>query len=149
MIKARMLVLALLAPLAQAADTFSSPAEDRLANARQAIAAKDWGKALTELGQAAREEPRNADVHNLLGYTYRKRTPPDLAKAFEHYRTALRLDPGHRGAHEYIGEAYLMNQQPAEAEKHLAALQRLCGNTTCEEYSDLARAIAAYKAKAN
>lgn len=120
---------------------------DQLVTARAAIAAKDWPRALTELKAALKVEPRNADVHNLLGYSHRKQARPDLPKAFEHYRLALQIDPGHKGAHEYIGEAYLMDQRPAEAEKHLAQLARLCGNPTCEEYVDLAEAIAAYKAK--
>ena len=131
-----------------AADTPTMPTvSERLANARKAIDSKDWSKALFELNQAARDEPRNADVHNLLGYTYRKRATPDLAKAFEHYNTALKLNPKHKGAHEYIGEAYLMDKKPAEAEKHLAQLESICGNKTCEEYTDLAKSIADYKAK--
>ena len=73
-----------------------------------------------------------------------QKNPPDLDKAFEHYRLALDIDPGHKGAHEYIGEAYLMRNQPAQARMHLATLQRLCGNTTCEEYQHLAKALAAY-----
>jgi Tfp pilus assembly protein PilF len=119
---------------------------DRLHNARSWIAAKDWSKALAELQAAVREEPRNADVHNLLGYTYRKQTSPNLSKAFQHYDTALQLNPRHLGAHEYIGEAYLMAKKPAQAAKHLAQLQTLCGKQTCEEYVDLARALADYKA---
>lgn len=138
----------LLGAAAGAADISSGPtASQRLATARQAIDAKDWNKALSELNAAARDEPRNADVQNLLGYTYRKKASPDLPKAFEHYNTALKLNPQHRGAHEYIGEAYLMDKKPAEAEKHLAALAQICGNTSCEEYQDLAKAIADYKAK--
>jgi Tfp pilus assembly protein PilF len=122
-------------------------ASERLSSARKAIDAKDWSKAMFELNQAAQEEPRNADVHNLLGYTYRKRATPDLGKAFEHYKTALSLNPKHKGAHEYIGEAYLSDKKPAEAEKHLAQLEAICGNKTCEEYVDLAKAVADYKAK--
>ena len=83
----------------------------------------------------------------MLGFSHRKQARPDLAKAFTHYRLALQIDPRHKGAHEYIGEAYLMNHQPAEAGKHLAELARLCGNQTCEEYVDLAQAIEAYRAK--
>ncbi len=133
---------------AVAADTPTGPPmSERLANARKAIDAKEWSKAMFELNQAVREEPRNADVHNLLGYTYRKRATPDLAKAFEHYKTALKLNPKHLGAHEYIGEAYLMDKKPEEAEKHLTQLEALCGNKTCEEYADLAKSLAAYKAK--
>ena len=40
-----------------------------------------------------------------------------------------------------------MDRKPQEAEKHLAALQQICGNTTCEEYVDLAKAIADYRLK--
>ena len=130
-----------------AADTTGPTVDERLAVARKAIQAKDWSKALFELDKAAREDPRNADVHNLLGYTWRKRSSPDLAKAIEHYNTALRLNPNHKGAHEYIGEAYLMDRKPQEAEKHLARLETICGNKTCEEYQDLFKSIADYKAK--
>jgi len=134
-----------------AADTGSVASQpavaERIKAARDAIQSKDWKKALSELNLAARQEPRNADVQNLLGYSYRKQGTPDLAKAFVHYKTALRLDPQHKGAHEYIGEAYLMDKQPAEAEKHLASLAQICGNTNCEEYQDLAKAIAEYKAR--
>jgi len=104
-----------------------------------------WDKALGLLQAQQARLGRNADLHNLLGYVHRKKTPPDLDKAFEHYRQALDIDPGHKGAHEYIGEAYLMRQQPAKAREHLQTLQRLCGNTTCEEYQDLAKALASYR----
>lgn len=146
--------MALVSATAWAADTpgaipnLPSPSvAERLATARKAIDAKDWSRASAELNVAVRQDPRNADVHNLLGYSARKRATPDLAKAFEHYNTALKLDPKHKGAHEYIGEAYLMDRKPAEAEKHLAELEKICGNKTCEEYADLSKAIADYKAK--
>ena len=117
---------------------------ERLTLARASIQAKEWSKALGELNAAARAEPRNADVHNLLGYSYRKQATPNLGKAFEHYNTALKLDPKHRGANEYIGEAYLMVKKPDKAREHLAALKSICG-TECEEYRNLDKAIAAYK----
>jgi Flp pilus assembly protein TadD len=149
-------VLAAVSALAQAADSGASfspssprvtPVSERLAAARKAIAAKDWAGAIGELEAAERADPRNADVHNLMGYTYRVRPTPDLPKAFEHYNIALKLDPNHKGLHEYIGEAYLMDKKPAEAEKHLAQLEKICGNKTCEEYVDLSASIADYKAK--
>ena len=122
-------------------------AGERLNLAREAVRNKDWKKSLAELTLAVREEPRNADIHNLLAYSYRKQASPNLPKAFEHYNTALRLNPKHKGAHEYIGEAYLMDKKPAEAEKHLAELEKICGNKICEEYADLAKAVADYKVK--
>ncbi len=136
---------------AQAADTPSNMPEpaaatvaDPLRPARDAIGAMQWNQALALLQAQQARLGRNADLHNLLGYVHRKKTPPDLDKAFEHYRQALDIDPGHKGAHEYIGEAYLMRNQPAQARVHLATLQRLCGGTACEEYQDLAKALAAY-----
>ena len=132
--------------LADGAPTETEPsAVQRLATATSAIQAKNWSAAITELKAVVKKDPRNADAHNLLAYSFRKQARPDLPMAFEHYRTALKLNPNHKGAHEYIGEAYLMDKKPAEAEKHLAELQRICGNKTCEEYLDLANALAKYK----
>ncbi len=121
---------------------------ERMDAARQAIARGGWARAQLDLKVVVRDEPGNADAHNLLAYTYRKQEQPDLAKAFEHYKTALKLNPQHKGAHEYIGEAYLMDRKPAMAERHLSDLEKICGNRQCEEYQDLAKALAAYR-KAN
>ena len=116
--------------------------EDRLVVARADILAGNWSAAKAALLEAVQEQPAHADVHNLLGFVYRKQAVPDLPQAFTHYRLALRFDPRHRGAHEYIGEAYLQDRQPAMARRHLEALEQICGNRTCEEYVDLAAAIA-------
>ncbi|CAN5272445.1 hypothetical protein BH11PSE11_BH11PSE11_28420 [soil metagenome] len=132
---------------AEVSTTSSSPSvADHLNNAHKAMLANDWRGASATLEQALRDDPSNADVHNLLGYYYRKRATPDLNKAFEHYNTALRINPNHKAAHEYIGEAYLMANKPADAEKHLARLETICGNKTCEEYAELNKAIATWKA---
>lgn len=133
--------------VAKAADTPSTPtASERIEAARKAIYAKNWRVALNELREAVKEEPRNADVHNLMGYSYRKQAKPDLQKAFEHYKTALEINPQHLGAHEYIGEAYLMDKNPTEAEKHLAIVEKLCGNKICQEYVELSTALVKYRA---
>ena len=132
-------------------DPGSSPAtqsaRQRMDNARTALQVHDYSKAVSELRTVVRSDPRNAEAHSLLGYSYRKSPAPDLGKAFEHYNTALRIDPRHKGAHEYIGEAYLTDRKPDLAEKHLAELERICGNRSCEEYAELAKSIAGYKAK--
>ena len=121
--------------------------KERITQAREAIQAKDWKAAIAVLTEAVQVHPGNPELHNLLGYAYRKQATPDLPKSFENYRLALKFDPEHRGANEYIGEAYLMDKNPAKAEEHLAKLKSICGNTTCEEYQDLSKAIAEYKAK--
>ena len=151
-------VMALQGGSAFAADTFTTPEpasqptrtggnKERITVAREAIKAKDFKKSIAELTLAVQEHPGNAELHNLLGYSYRKQATPDLPRAFEQYRLALKFDSEHRGANEYIGEAYLMDKKPAKAEEHLAKLKSICGNTTCEEYQDLAKSIAEYKAK--
>ncbi len=133
-----------------AADTGSNSAEptaaERIDIARKFIAEKNWRASIGELRLAVRADVASADAHNLLAYSYRKQAKPELEKAFEHYRVALKLDPNHKGAHEYIGEAYLMSNKPADADKHLVTLEAICGNKTCAEYLDLANAIAAHKA---
>ena len=87
-------------------------ADDHPDAAQAAIQARNWGLAQTELDTTVRADPRNADIHNLMGCIARKSPTPNLPKAFEHYKIAQQLNPKHRGAHEYIGEAYLMNQPP-------------------------------------
>ena len=70
-----------------------------------------------------------------------------LDKAFVHYRRALQINPQHRGAHEYIGEAYLMVGDVTSAEKHLAALRSIC-LLPCDEQRELEKAIATHRAAA-
>ena len=111
---------------------------------KQAIDAKDWSAAITSLTSAALRDTRNADIQNYLGYAYRNAGQLDLA--FRHYQRALQLNPRHRGAHEYVGEAYLSVHNLAKAEEHLEALQRIC-LIPCEEYTDLKKKIAEYRGK--
>ena len=130
---------------ALAAPTLDDPTvSERIANAHKAIQSKSWRTAMFELDQALRDEPRNPEVHSLRGYVYRVRPEPDLAKSFEEYNLALKYNPNHKGTLEYMGEAYLMDKKPDEAEKLLVRLQTVCGNTTCAEYQELSKAIADY-----
>ena len=66
--------------------------------------------------------------------------------ALKYYKRSVELNPRHRGAHEYIGEAYLMLNDLPSAEKHLAALRKIC-LLPCEELDDLEKAVAAYRAR--
>jgi len=113
---------------------------------KQAIEAKNWSAAIKSLSSAALRDTRNADIQNYLGYAYRHTGQLDVA--FRHYERALQLNPRHRGAHEYVGEAYLMVNKLAKAEEHLAALQNIC-LLPCEEYEDLKKTIAEYRKRAD
>jgi Flp pilus assembly protein TadD len=154
MLKLRIFTLALLAgfalsPALHAADSGSSapprPEDPDMASGRKAVDAQDWKGAVDSFGRAAARNPRNADAQNLLGYSWRK--SGNLDQAFKYYNEALRLDPDHRGAHEYIGEAYLMVNNLPKAEEHLARLNKLCF-LPCSEYSDLKKAVDKYKTAA-
>ena len=74
----------------------------------------------------------------MLGYSYRKLGKNE--EAFEYYNRALKLDPRHRGTHEYIGKLYLNLNQPEYAKKHLDKLDSIC-IFGCDEYTTLKKAI--------
>jgi tetratricopeptide (TPR) repeat protein len=112
---------------------------------KAALTRKDWAEALKRFRQAWLRDPDNADLHNYLGFSYRNLKQMDLA--FKHYKRSIELNPRHRGAHEYIGEAYLMVNDLANAEMHLAALRKIC-LLPCEELTDLEKAVAGYRARA-
>lgn len=137
-------VLALSVPFAAlAADTPpAAPAADKLAPARAHIAAGQWRAAIDALKKV--EDPGSADWNNLMGYSLRQAKVPDYAAAERHYDAALRIDPTHRGALEYSGELYLKQGDLAKAEQRLAALDKAC-RLPCAEYTDLKKAIAAFK----
>jgi Flp pilus assembly protein TadD len=118
------------------------PAVNDLEEGRKAVKAKQWRVAIDHLEKAAAKDRNNADIFNWLGYSYRN--SGNIAKGMEAYNVALKLNPNHRGANEYIGVAYLLQKNKPKAQEHLARLETICGKS-CEEYEDLQKAIAAYK----
>lgn len=124
----------------------STPVDPVLEQANAAIAKQDWAAAQQTLKQALASDANNADYHNLYAFSLRKAPHPDMNQVFLHYQEALRIDPRHRGAHEYIGEAYLMVDNLTKAREHLAALDKLCF-FPCNEYTDLKQAVAKYQQK--
>jgi Flp pilus assembly protein TadD len=125
------------------ADPDLATRDDDYAAGKRAVDRNDWAEAARLFERAAMRHPDHADLQNILGFSYRNLKRYELA--FKHYRRAIELDPRHRGAHEYIGETYLMTGDVAGAERHLAALKEIC-LLPCEELTDLQRAIAVYRA---
>jgi cytochrome c-type biogenesis protein CcmH/NrfG len=119
------------------------PVLERVSNA---TAQKNWPQAQAILRDAIAANPNNPDYHNMYAYTVRKGAQPDMNLVFKHYNEALRLDPKHRAAHEYIGEAYLQVGNVAKAKEHLSTLDKLCF-FPCDEFSDLKKAIAEFESK--
>lgn len=120
------------------------PADNEFDAGVGAIRAGDYPRGIALMSAYAGRDVGNPHAWNWLGYAYRK--SGDVAQALRHYEKALALDPEHRGAREYLGEAYLMLGDLTRAEEQLAILDRLCW-LPCEEYTDLKQAIAAYRAK--
>ena len=143
------IALALALPLSARANLGAEePGESKDPNwieGKQAIEAQDWKRASSALSKAAAAEPLNADIQNWLGFAQRKQGNFDAA--FAAYNAALKLNPSHRSAHEYIGEAYLMTGNVVKAEEHLAELKKLCSPIPCEQSKDLQHAIEDYKKK--
>ena len=108
---------------------------------------KKYDKSLKLLKKLTKREDlgtRRADIYNLLGFSYRKLENPELDKSFAAYMMALEIDPEHAGAHEYLGELYLMRDQKNQAMKMLSKLETLVGKNA-EEYKDLLEAIENYQ----
>ncbi len=119
---------------------------DALAGARALIADNKWAAAIEELKRV--DQPASADWNNLMGYSHRKARTPDFAAAERYYDAALKIEPQHRGALEYSGELFLMMGDLPRAEQRLAALDKACF-MPCAEFTDLKKAVAAYKANGN
>ncbi len=128
------------------AATPSRPQDATLERARSAIVQKNWPGAQSILRDAVGRDPKNADYHNLYAYSIRKGANPDMSLVFKHYNEALSIDPKHKGAHEYIGEAYLMIGNVDKAKEHLAQLDKICF-FGCSEFTELKTAISDFETR--
>jgi tetratricopeptide (TPR) repeat protein len=118
------------------------PVDPDYAAGVKAIKAGQYPAAIRLLERVTARETTNADAYNWLAYATRKNGDP--AAAIPLYEKVLAIDPDHRGAHEYIGEAYLQLDNLAKAKEHLARLDKLCW-LPCSEYRDLKKAVNTYE----
>jgi Flp pilus assembly protein TadD len=84
--------------------------------------------------------PDDAQVLTMIGFA--KRKSGQVEESMAYYAWALELDPKNIDAREYLGEAYVQAGRVDEAKGQLADIERLCGDRQCEQYQDLAAAIA-------
>lgn len=107
-----------------------------------AVSRKDWQQVVVRMDAYIKRKPDDADAWTQLGHAQRLTGKVDAS--LEAYDRALKIDPKHRGAHEYLGEAYLQMGDLARAEQQLKVLDKLCF-FSCEEYRDLKAKIGDYR----
>lgn len=106
----------------------------------------DYQQAIDRLHDQLDVDPDNADIMSLLGYSYRKTRNFEDALTF--YQWALKAEPDHRGANEYLGELYLDTNQLDKAMKQLEILDDLC-TFDCKEYTTLKERIDSFQSSAS
>lgn len=109
------------------------------------IQKQDYAGSIPYLRRALRLYQGNADILNYLGFA--SRMVGNYDDSLDYYQRALARNPDHKGAHEYLGELYLMLHKPDDARGQLAELTRLCPDG-CIEKDTLTQSIASYDAAA-
>ena len=100
-------------------------------------------KAIKALNKLLSETPdgyTKADIYNYLGYASRKQRSPNFEKAESYYLKALKIDPNHIGALEYLGELYYETGRVDKASELLEKLKIVAGENS-EEYIELFEVI--------
>lgn len=129
---------------AMAPEPSDQPSKVEDADLERAIAlvwAEEYAEAEPLLQAALKRNPKDPDAWNYLGFVTRKLGNFEAARGY--YFNALRLDPRHLKAMEYLGELYLQTGEPDLARDLLARITTLCRNE-CEERDQLAAAIEAH-----
>ncbi|KRR00671.1 hypothetical protein CQ12_33805 [Bradyrhizobium jicamae] len=97
---------------------------------------QDYADAITQLKALGRDD--NANVANLIGYSYRKLGDYRLSQTW--YERALKADPKHVLTWQYYGLWQIEQGNRDQASYHLTRIAAICG-TGCEEYRSLASAL--------
>ena len=121
---------------AQAAGSDSAPEVAKPSSYKKVLSMikkEQYADAITELEKILTNTNYANDPDILNHYAYSLRKTQNLIKAEEYYKKALSIDPGHRGALEYIGELYVDTKRLDLANATLKKLE----NCRCEEYAEL------------
>ena len=94
-------------------------------------AKKRYERALKLLIKSNKEKPNQADTLNYLGFATRKLG--NYEEGEKYYLLGLKIDPGHVGINEYLGELYVVTNRIELAKQRLEVLK----NCNCEEYQEL------------
>ena len=112
----------------------------------QLIEQGKYETAINKLHDSLDLDPDNADIMSLLGYSYRKTQNYEDAQTF--YEWALRAEPEHIGANEYLGELYLETNRLDKAVEQLQILDNIC-RSNCFEYSKLKEMLDSFQQTAS
>jgi len=96
----------------------------------------DYPAAIDQLKALGRDD--NANVANLIGYSYRKLGDYRLSQVW--YERALKTDPNHVLTWQYYGLWQIEQGNRDQAQYHLNRIAAICG-TDCEHYRSLAAAL--------
>jgi len=100
--------------------------------------------AINRLHDVLDADPDNADIMSQAPVTARRET----MGALTFYDWALRAEPDHRGANEYLGELYPETNQIDKAMQQLEKLDNIW-RSNCKEYSTLKKVIESFKQTAS
>ena len=98
-------------------------------------AKKLYAQAFNKLEKAYKSDKKNPDILNYMGFTTRK--TGNFEKAEKFYLEGLKLDAGHLGINEYLGELYVQTGRIELAKERLQVLS----GCKCEEYEELKEVI--------
>lgn len=101
---------------------------------------EQYALAIDSLRQSDAAFGPHADIQTYLGFAHRKLGQYEQAQTY--YARALRLDPEHRGANEYLGELYIETGRMDLALAQLQKLRQLCV-FGCAEEEELRRWLSA------
>ena len=121
---------------------YSTATESDYDVAKRLLRHKQYAEAIPHLQFALADKPQDADILNDLGYA--KRMVGNYDDALYYDQRAITIEPGHKGAHENMGELYLLKNDLLSAQKELETLTTLCPSD-CDERTALAQAIANFK----
>ena len=102
------------------------------------IKSGSFDEALVILETIIQKKPDDADIHNYMGFSFRKKGM--LEKSAYHYEQALEINPKHLGALEYQGELYIALGEIEKAKANLTKIDDICW-TECSELRELKKAI--------
>lgn len=102
----------------------------------------EYSGAIDQLHVELDKDHDNPEILSLIGLSHRMLLNYEDALIF--YQSALRVEPGHPGANQNLGELYVETSQLDKAQKQLELLEGL-SLLDSSEYADLKKSITQYR----